>query len=387
MKNRHWMVFGFASLLFLSVINVVIGSEVKGKVSQVSATEVAATFEQSELVRVGNEATIALWIDGVGAIPIKGTWKVKSVSGNSAVLIPSADSNAQPLVGQHVIIADTNHIVSVAAATPSPANNIKGDNKQPAVDRHTTDTLSRADIRFIQSRLATLGYDPGIADGAMGPRTRGAIRSYQLDSGLLADGRPSIELLNSLKKAEGKKSVQLSNSPKGNSQWTLPYTDDRPTAVIMKEGKDYYFGLNGKAVDYEKSLALNRICAERGNDEAIYNIGVAYAFGNGIDKNIGMARKYFEQAVAKGNSRAAFNMATIYYNGMGVEKDYDKAMTYMRQAAEGSDPATYHGMGNFYRLGIGVEASREVAIHWYLKGAKAGDKKCQEQLKKMGVDW
>ena len=45
-----------------------------------------------------------------------------------------------------------------------------------------------------QESLAQLGYDPGPADGLMGPRTEAAIREYQVDHGLLVNGRPSSEL-------------------------------------------------------------------------------------------------------------------------------------------------------------------------------------------------
>jgi hypothetical protein len=386
MKSRFWTVIGLVSTLFISNITLVIGAEVKGKVSQVSATTLTATFDQAGLVRIGNEATVALWIEGVGAIPIRGTWRVKSISGNSAELVPLANDNAQPLVGQSVIIADTNHMIGTPPA-PSPVKIEGRGNNTTAAVHNTPGTPPRVDIRFIQSRLARLGYDPGIADGVMGPKTRGAIRAYQRDYGLPIDGRVSADLHRALEIAEGNKSTQMIKGSPESHLWTLPHNDDRPTPVIMKEAKDYYFGLNGKPLDYEKSLALNRICAERGDHEAIYNVGVAYAFGNGVNKDIVMARGFFEQAAAKGNSRAAFNMATLYHNGMGVKKDDDKAMTYMRQAAEGTDPETYHGMGNFYRLGIGVEASREAAIHWYLKGAKAGDQKCKEQLEALGVAW
>jgi peptidoglycan hydrolase-like protein with peptidoglycan-binding domain len=43
-------------------------------------------------------------------------------------------------------------------------------------------------IRQAQSRLATLGFDPGTADGLMGPRTRAAIRAYQRQSALPVTG-------------------------------------------------------------------------------------------------------------------------------------------------------------------------------------------------------
>ena len=50
------------------------------------------------------------------------------------------------------------------------------------------------DVRSIQQGLARLGYEPGPADGVMGPRTRDAVRRYQADRKLLVDGNPSPEL-------------------------------------------------------------------------------------------------------------------------------------------------------------------------------------------------
>ncbi len=49
-------------------------------------------------------------------------------------------------------------------------------------------------VRGIQSDLAMLGYDPGPADGKMGPSTSDAIIRYQKDQRLLADGKPSHKL-------------------------------------------------------------------------------------------------------------------------------------------------------------------------------------------------
>ncbi len=53
-------------------------------------------------------------------------------------------------------------------------------------------------VRAIQRALTEQGYDPGVADGIMGGRTRGAILRFQVDAGLTRDGRPSTEVLNAL---------------------------------------------------------------------------------------------------------------------------------------------------------------------------------------------
>ncbi|MCH8196743.1 MAG: peptidoglycan-binding protein [Proteobacteria bacterium] len=49
-------------------------------------------------------------------------------------------------------------------------------------------------VSSIQTDLATLGYDPGPADGTTGQKTTDAIIRYQRDHQLLADGTPSPEL-------------------------------------------------------------------------------------------------------------------------------------------------------------------------------------------------
>ena len=55
--------------------------------------------------------------------------------------------------------------------------------------------LSRNERFSFQNDLATLGFDPGAADGVLGRRTRTATRAYQKSHGLVADGYPTAALL------------------------------------------------------------------------------------------------------------------------------------------------------------------------------------------------
>ncbi|MDH3792162.1 MAG: peptidoglycan-binding protein [Rhodospirillales bacterium] len=59
--------------------------------------------------------------------------------------------------------------------------------------------VDRASLSDLQARLRDLGYDPGPADGQMGPKTRAAIRAYQKDEGLKADGQVTASLLERIK--------------------------------------------------------------------------------------------------------------------------------------------------------------------------------------------
>ncbi len=54
-------------------------------------------------------------------------------------------------------------------------------------------------VRDIQTGLQRLGYNPGTADGRMGPKTSAAIRKYQQDNGMTVDGQASQAVLDSIR--------------------------------------------------------------------------------------------------------------------------------------------------------------------------------------------
>ncbi|NQW00164.1 MAG: lytic murein transglycosylase, partial [Rhodospirillales bacterium] len=66
--------------------------------------------------------------------------------------------------------------------------------KKPANDR----PLSSHDVSAIQRKLSGLGFDAGDADGIVGSQTRKAIKGFQQQAGLPADGYPSAGLLERL---------------------------------------------------------------------------------------------------------------------------------------------------------------------------------------------
>lgn len=63
--------------------------------------------------------------------------------------------------------------------------------------------LSRLERTELQQRLAARGYDVGPVDGALGAKTRDAVREYQVSVGLPADGHPSGTVLDSLRNRGG----------------------------------------------------------------------------------------------------------------------------------------------------------------------------------------
>jgi membrane-bound lytic murein transglycosylase B len=61
--------------------------------------------------------------------------------------------------------------------------------------------FSTDDLIAIQARLTDLGYDPGKADGRLGPATRAAVSDFQADHGLISDGHLDPEVVARIEQA------------------------------------------------------------------------------------------------------------------------------------------------------------------------------------------
>ncbi len=83
---------------------------------------------------------------------------------------------------------------------PARASNLPAPTAQESVARPSPRTpLSGSRlIKAVQNALAHSGFDPGPADGRMGSRTRNAIKRFQRERGLAANGKPSMALLSAL---------------------------------------------------------------------------------------------------------------------------------------------------------------------------------------------
>jgi len=66
-----------------------------------------------------------------------------------------------------------------------------------------TARLSSNDVREVQGRLQSLGFDPGPVDGAAGPKTAAAVSRYQEAHGLQATGVADNDTLDELRREPG----------------------------------------------------------------------------------------------------------------------------------------------------------------------------------------
>lgn len=81
-------------------------------------------------------------------------------------------------------------------------------------------------IRQIQNLLDYLGYDPGAIDGVMGRNTQAAVRRFQADYGLTADGDPGAATQKMLIGAVAGTAVKVDKPADANQAQTGTFWDD-----------------------------------------------------------------------------------------------------------------------------------------------------------------
>jgi len=112
-----------------------------------------------------------------------------------SLIVPMGHRGPAFLVYQNFrVILGWNRSQLYALSVGYLADRIKGQGKLRAKPLDEP-LLSKEDILSIQETLNILGYDVGVADGVLGPKTRAATRQFQSDIGMVADGYVGYELL------------------------------------------------------------------------------------------------------------------------------------------------------------------------------------------------
>ena len=132
--------------------------------------------------------------------------------------------------------------------------------------------------------------------------------------------------------------------------------------------------------DYGTAFRGFRVYAEQGYANAQANLGVMYAFGNGVPQNYAEAARWFLRAAEQGHASAQANLGVMYDNGQGVPQDDVEAVRWYRQAAEQGNASAQVNLGLMYEYGEGVPQDDVEAVRWYRQAAEQGDASAQANL-------
>uniref|UniRef100_UPI00186455AD tetratricopeptide repeat protein n=1 Tax=Thaumasiovibrio occultus TaxID=1891184 RepID=UPI00186455AD len=93
---------------------------------------------------------------------------------------------------------------------------------------------------------------------------------------------------------------------------------------------------------------------------AQYHLGLMYQHGKGIEKNAGLALKWFQSAAEQGDMKSQAAMAALYEHGLGTDQDMDAAIHWYRLAAQQG-----HGQSidTLAKMKVSIEAPVESEEH------------------------
>ena len=127
---------------------------------------------------------------------------------------------------------------------------------------------------------------------------------------------------------------------------------------------------------YQKAMAL----AATDDLNGQYLLGLCYATGRGVEKNLVVAVELIRKAAEKGSVHAECALGVHYEHGIGVTKDLDEAIRwYIKAAAKGDDYAQ-NRLGDAYLRGEGVPKSHSTAMQFYRQSAEQGNAEAQFNL-------
>jgi len=122
----------------------------------------------------------------------------------------------------------------------------------------------------------------------------------------------------------------------------------------------------------EERVAANRFKAGQGDAASQYQLGLAYMYGNGVEKDYGQAAAWFRKGAEQGYPLSQTSLGHMYEYGQGVAQDYDTALSLYRKAVAQNELGAMVNMGFAYARGHGVPKDEGEALAWYRKAAEKG---------------
>lgn len=127
--------------------------------------------------------------------------------------------------------------------------------------------------------------------------------------------------------------------------------------------------------------AALREAANAGDPEALFEIGRRYTDGDGVERDLATAAKWYEAAARAGSASAQYRFANFLEKGNGIPLDVEKAALWYQRAAEQGNALAMHNLAVIHTSGlIGGKPEMETAIAWFGKAAELGVRDSQVNL-------
>lgn len=169
--------------------------------------------------------------------------------------------------------------------------------------------------------------------------------------------------------------------------WKEAFEDAHEAAKAGKPRYQTFVGYcydNGRGVQRDMKMARRwyEKAARNGQIDAIFNLAVVNDKGLGMRRNAPRAVRLYRRAALRGDLRSQTNLAVMLLDGDGVKKNIIEGLHWLRRAAQRGDATAQYNLGRAYLSGDdGVQRSDTHAEKWLSKAAKGGHTKARRLLK------
>jgi hypothetical protein len=133
-----------------------------------------------------------------------------------------------------------------------------------------------------------------------------------------------------------------------------------------------------KNKNYPLAFREWKVSAEAGQAEAEFDLGVLYAQGLGVRRDLTEAMTWYRKAAEQGNAAAEFALGQLYLRGWGVPRDEADAIRWFQMAnsVDSDGPPT-----DWARVeGYGMTRDPQQAVYWYQQASDKGHPEAQYNL-------
>ncbi|MFV1998072.1 MAG: tetratricopeptide repeat protein [Acidiferrobacterales bacterium] len=139
--------------------------------------------------------------------------------------------------------------------------------------------------------------------------------------------------------------------------------------------------------NYGRALRIWRPLAQAGHSLAQYNLGIAYARGLSVERNMLIATYWWERSALQGHRDASYNLGLVYARGEDeIAQNMVQAAHWWQQAAIRGDAIAQFNLGMMYARGEGVKRDIETAIYWWKASANQGFNGAKKMLDQIATN-
>ena len=144
--------------------------------------------------------------------------------------------------------------------------------------------------------------------------------------------------------------------------------------------------------DYSSALREYKLLADSGHSNCHTMVGWMYWKGNGVDKNVELAEKYFLKAAEDNDSEAISYLETLKVNKQFSraerfyeDEDFPSAFREYKSLADSGHSSCHTMVGWMYRSGTGTDKDLDLAKEYFLKAVEGNDAEAMHYLANLAI--